>query len=175
MQGVVAGKEGVECPYVRQAALYAVRGAERGVSEITALFEWVKDNIEFRGENQETIQTPLITLQLGAGDCDDHSTLLAAMFQSLGYQTRFNTVSTGGDEDEFSHVYLEVQEKRSGQWIPLDTTVRQSFPGWHASDIRRCQIRASNPASLRSAGLLHGLLTVGVLVFGGGWLLKQVR
>ena len=172
MQSVVSGKEGIENPYVRKAALCAVRGTARGMSEIASIFQWVKDNIEFRGEAAETIQTPLVTLQLGAGDCDDHSTLLAAMYQSLGYETRFNTVSTGGDPDEFSHVYVEVQEKTTGRWLPVDTTVRQSYPGWTVPH-HRMQIRAANPAALRNRGLFTGLICLGILFAGGAWLTKN--
>jgi len=163
MQGQVFGKEGVGSGEVRRAALEAVRGVARGMSEIFAVFQWVKDNIEFRGEYAETLQSPLVTLQLGAGDCDDHSMLLAALYECLGMETRFNTVSTGGEHDEFSHVFCEVRERLTKQWIPVDTTVRQSYPGWSSREIRRSQIRQARPPADRNIGLLAGILAAGAL------------
>ena len=62
MKTFVNGPDGVRNPDVRQAALDAARGSERGMSEIDAVFSWIKDNIEFRGEWGETLQTPKMTL-----------------------------------------------------------------------------------------------------------------
>lgn len=172
MQKVVFGHEGVQNPHVRAAALSAVRGMLRGLDEIHAVFEWVKRNIEFRGEHAETIQTPLITLQLGAGDCDDHSTLLAAMYESIGFETRFNTISTREDpDDQFSHVFLEVKT-RGGVWLPVDTTVGSSYPGWMPPNARRQKIRSVRPASMRN-GWMHDLVWLGLGVAVSGFLLKR--
>ena len=172
MQNVTFGREGVQSPYVRAAALSAVRGMQRGLDEIHAIFEWVKENIEFRGEHAETIQTPLITLQLGAGDCDDHSTLLAAMYESIGFETRFNTMSTREDpDDQFSHVFLEVRT-RGGVWLPVDTTVGSSYPGWHPPNARRQKIRSSRPASSRP-GWVHDLVWLGLGIAASSFLLNR--
>lgn len=175
MQSIVVGPEGVGSPAVRASAIAAVAGTSRGMDEITAVFQWVKDEIEFRGEYSETLQTPLVTLQLGAGDCDDHSTLLAALLQSIGFDTRFNTISTGGENDEFSHVYVEVLEKKTRQWIALDTTVRSSWPGWQPKYFRS-QVRESNPAAVRNGGGMVGtLLAIGALVVAGNWISDRVK
>lgn len=161
MQSIVFGREGVENPHVRAAALDAVRGVQRGMDEITSVFQWVKNNIEFRGEYAETLQTPLITLQLRAGDCDDHTTLLAAMYESLGFETRFNTVAVG-KSNEYSHVFLEVKNRAQGNWLPVDTTVGASYPGWKPGNIRRQKIRASSPAAVRNGGMVKDLFWLGL-------------
>jgi len=138
MQRLVAGPEGVAHPQVRIAAIEAVRGAIKNVDEVDHVLAWVKRNIEFRGEHAETLQSPLVTLQLAAGDCDDHSTLVSAMLSSLGYRTAFKIVATNPDDPQFSHVYVIVKDKRTpGRWIAIDTTVGQSYAGWEPPMIYR--------------------------------------
>jgi transglutaminase-like putative cysteine protease len=137
MEKLVYGAKGVKSWAVRQAAIEAVRGVERGQHEIDSVFHWVRDHIEFRGEYSETLQSPEATLRLGAGDCDDQSTLQAALLASLGYRTRFRTVAMRDDPEEYSHVYLEVLD--AGHWTPLDTTVQGSYPGWEPPQIARSQ------------------------------------
>lgn len=137
MKALVQGAGGVRCPDVRAAALEAARGTERGLSEIDAVFTWVKDHIEFRGEYGETLQEPRITLAWRAGDCDDQSILAAAMLNSLGYLTRFKTIALKDSPDELSHVYVEVFHRPSRQWIPLDPTVARAWPGWQPEEVAR--------------------------------------
>jgi len=138
MEGLVSGPQGQGSALLRQAVLTAVRGSVRNITEIQAWFDWVKRNIEFRGEAEETLQSPEATLTFGAGDCDDHAMLLAAGLKSLGYKTAFKTVGVSGEApEEFTHVYAMVQDKLTGQWIPLDSTVGISYPGWEPDDITR--------------------------------------
>jgi hypothetical protein len=140
MYGAVMGNEGVASAEVRRQALTIVQGvASRDQQgEIAAVLQWVKSNIAFRGEWAETVQTPLVTLQLRAGDCDDQSTLMAALLGSLGYKTRFKTVAADPSAPyAFSHVYIEIFQRKSGQWIALDSTVPQSVPGWQPPRIFR--------------------------------------
>src|SRR5271154_4112178 len=86
MTSLSHGRYGDRAWPVRLAALDAVRGTERGMDEIAAVLDWVKSNIEFRGENGETLQSPVATLEARAGDCDCQSMLAAAMLGWLGYQ-----------------------------------------------------------------------------------------
>jgi transglutaminase-like putative cysteine protease len=158
MQALVHGNTGIRSWVVRKAAVEAVRGVERGQPEIDSVFNWVKDNIEFRGEAGETLQSPEATLNLGAGDCDDQATLIATLLRSLGYQTDFRTVAMQGSEDEFSHVYAVVQDKQTGQWVPLDTTVERAWPGWEPEQIAR--ERTYGAASGNSGGLLGRLFSI---------------
>lgn len=155
MERLVRGPQGIGSWTVRQAAVEAVRGTERGLPEIDSVFNWVKDHIEFRGEAGEYLQSPEATINLGAGDCDDQSTLINALLRSLGYQTDFRTVAMRGSEEEYSHVYCVVQDKRSGRWIPVDTTVERAYPGWEPDEIAR--ERTYGPASHSGGGLLGRL------------------
>lgn len=140
MYGAVMGSEGVHSPEIRRQALSIVQhvASRDQQGEITAILQWVKANIAFRGEYAETVQTPLVTLQLHAGDCDDQSSLMAALLGSLGYKTRFKTVAADPTAPwAYSHVYIEIFQRKSGQWIALDSTVPNSYPGWQPPKIFR--------------------------------------
>jgi len=149
---------------VREAALEAARGADRGIGEIDAVFDWVQRNIEFRGEYGETLQEPRITLRYRAGDCDDQSMLSAAMLQHLGYETRFRTVALRSSPDEFSHVYVEVYDKRAGAWVPLDTTVAGVYPGWQPEEIQRSAEYGYNQPAKISPLVEAGLFVAALLL-----------
>ncbi len=95
--------------------------------EINACFEYVRDNLRYIKDisGVETLADPLQVIQQGQGDCDDKSTLLAAMLESIGHPTRF--VAVGFNAGELSHVYVET---RLGQrWIALDPTEPYNM-GW---------------------------------------------
>lgn len=143
MRAFVDGREGVQNAQIIALATQIVSGvANRDQSgEIQAVFDWVKNNISFRNEDGERLQTPLVTLQLRAGDCDDHSMLMAALLRSLGHTVAFRTVAVNGPD--YSHVYAVVLDKRTKQWIPLDTTVASATPGWQVPNATRTRTYAT--------------------------------
>ena len=160
METLVNGPEGVRSPEVRQAALEAARDSERGMHEIDAVFHWVRDHIEFRGEYGETLQTPKMTLYYGAGDCDDQSVLLKALLKSLGFQARFRTMALRDSADDLSHVYVEVLDRHSRQWLPVDTTVARAWPGWTPENVARS---VEYPVSGGRSPVIDGLIAMGAL------------
>lgn len=145
MKRMLADNEGAGNPEVRRKALDLVKDIPSGdkAGERNAIFQWVKSNIKFRGEYQETLQSALVTMQLGAGDCDDHASLMAALLEAIGHETMFKTVGTDGHR-EYSHVYTVVRDAKSNQWIPVDTTVPTSYPGWESPRITRSKTWGNN-------------------------------
>lgn len=143
MRRLVEGIEGACSPQIRQLALQITQGldAHDKAGQIAAILDWVKQNIDFRGEYKETIQSPMVTaFKLKGGDCDDHSTLIAALLKSLGFKTRFNTVaSDSADPRQFTHVFAEVLDPATRQWTALDSTVQESYPGWRPTRVYREQ------------------------------------
>lgn len=140
MDHLAGGREGAQSPSIRSLAIAVVKPvANRDADgEIQALFNWVKSHIKFRGEHGETLQSPEITVRLAAGDCDCQAVLLAALLRSIGYTTRFVTVAADPREPEsFSHVYIEVFDKKTGGWISLDTTDAKSEVGWRPGAVYR--------------------------------------
>ena len=89
-------------------------------SEVKSIHKFVRDDIRYVRDVRgvETLHTPEKTLEFGQGDCDDKSTLLASLLESIGHRTRF--VAVGFVPGKFSHVYVET--KVGNRWIALETT-----------------------------------------------------
>lgn len=96
--------------------------------EVSALQTWVRDNIRFTRDPEqfELLQTPEKTLEIGAGDCDDQATLLAAMLSALGHPSQF--IAVGFDGGPFSHVL--VRTKIGETWVPVETILPGVTVGW---------------------------------------------
>jgi hypothetical protein len=107
---------------IRHAALSLLRECNQKdyACEVRALHAFVRDCIRYVQDirDVETIATPVKTLELAAGDCDDKSALLASMLESIGHPTRFTAI--GFEPGVFAHVYVETKIGES--WIPLETT-----------------------------------------------------
>ena len=90
-----------------------------------AIYRWVKENILYVRDpiDIETVADPEMTLRIGAGDCDDHSTLIAAMAAAVGIPVRFRVI--GPDPSDFRHIFPELMI--DGRWIPADTTASQNL------------------------------------------------
>jgi hypothetical protein len=96
--------------------------------EAEALFYEVQKRVRYTWDptDYDAFQTPAKTLALRAGDCDDAVSLLGALLRSVGHKVRTRVVQTKG-QSTWNHIYLLVNI--NGQWMPLDTTVKQP-PGW---------------------------------------------
>lgn len=107
---------------VRTKTLSLISGCDQKdyACEVKALHGFVRDAIRYVQDinNVETVQEPQKTLEFMAGDCDDKSTLLGAMLESIGHPTRFMAI--GFEPGIFSHVYVET--RIGANWIPLETT-----------------------------------------------------
>lgn len=106
--------------------------------EVHALFHWVKQHIRYVADprNVETISTPMATLTMQSGDCDDMSVLLASLLEAIGHTTRFVALAFNGEG--YSHVLLETQ--LGSVWVALDPTVPTSVVGWKPPDATRGMI-----------------------------------
>lgn len=70
----------------------------------------------------EMVKTPSATLETRRYDCDCVATLIAAMLLALGIQARFLAVKfhNNANDDEFSHVFTQGYDSRTGTWITID-------------------------------------------------------
>ena len=120
-------------PDIRQCAISLIflTPEKDEKSEATAIFEFVRDSIRYTRDinNVETIAAPMKTLQCQIGDCDDQSTLLAALLESVGYETRF--IVAGYSTKNPEHVYIQVYV--NGAWWSCDPTEQHLF-GWFPPD-----------------------------------------
>lgn len=103
--------------------------AQNYANEVQEVFYYVRDQIRYLMDinGVETIQTPVFTLQHRYGDCDDKSTLLAALLESIGHPSRFIAVGYHAP-GEFDHVFVETLI--GTRWTPLDAIVPDAEPGW---------------------------------------------
>jgi len=109
---------------VRELAMSLVSdvpGRKNWRGQVRALHSFVQNSIQYVRDivNVETLQTPAMTLQYGAGDCDDQATLLAALLQSIGHPARFVAIALR-PRGPFAHVYTET--KIDDRWYPLEST-----------------------------------------------------
>jgi transglutaminase-like putative cysteine protease len=113
---------------VRTLALRLTRGIPQydPVGEVAALHGFARDAITYREdiEDTETVQTPVYTLQEGAGDCDDKVTLLCTLLTCLGYKTCFFAVGFGGP---YEHVLAGV--RMGTRWLPMETVIPECSCG----------------------------------------------
>lgn len=120
-------------PMIRHKAisLTAHLPSKKFSGEVDALFSFARDRIRYIQdvEDVETIQTPDVTLYNAAGDCDDKSTLLSALLESIGHKTRFRAI--GLTPGEYEHVYVETLI--GNDWIPLDCTENVQV-GWQPAE-----------------------------------------
>jgi len=124
---------------IRELASRLVRDIPQydSAGEVRAIHAFVRDFIRYTGDIRkvETLQTPRYTLESGVGDCDDKSTLLAALLESIGRATRFVAVGFG-DGAGHSHVLVEVRAGRAGRWVPLET-IKPVEAGWGPANVKR--------------------------------------
>lgn len=100
-------------------------------SEAETLFNFVRDDVRYIPDvlGIETLTEPAFVLQRLSGDCDDKSTLLAALLESVGKPTRFVLAGYTPELREFEHVYLQTLIE--GEWLNADPSVPVPF-GWEA-------------------------------------------
>jgi transglutaminase-like putative cysteine protease len=124
---------------IRELAARLVRDLPQydTAGEIRALHAFVRDFIRYTSDiaGVETLQTPRATLEMGVGDCDDKSTLLAALLESINKKTRFVAVGFG-EGSGHSHVLVEVRVGKAGRWVPLET-IKPVEAGWGPANVKR--------------------------------------
>ena len=101
-------------------------------AELVAIQHFCRDQIRYTRdvEGVETLRTPVQTLKLGAGDCDDKSILFCSLAGSVGFPTRFCAIGVRGEP--FSHVM--PQARLGSGWINCETIVAGVEIGWFPPD-----------------------------------------
>lgn len=128
-------RSGKKTPLIRELALRIVNPIPpkdwRG--EITAIRDYVRSNIRYTRDIRgvETLQSPVQTLRLRAGDCDDMAILTASLLESIHHPTKFTAI--GFAPNQFCHVY--PQTKIAHKWVTVETTEPVRL-GWIPHGIR---------------------------------------
>lgn len=121
--------------------------------EMAACFYYVRNNIRYALDpnDLEVIQAPAQTLQLGYGDCDDMSILLATLLESIGHLCAFMALGFG-ELGEYSHVIVICSGAGETDWTALDPTEPHP-PGWFPPGVT-CDMVA--PITQPAADMLQG-------------------
>jgi transglutaminase-like putative cysteine protease len=131
-----------------------------------AVAGWVQRNVTYVNEGEETFQTPLATLRFGYGDCDDLTTLIASLVESLGIPCEL--VALGWAERErlfgrpvaagwanvlptatYRHIFPRAVISSAGQVlrVPLDATLDQPVE-WRTDPVALAASRGVKPTTL---------------------------
>lgn len=109
-------------PQIVALAKEIVTGEKDKLKAARLIYEWVYKNIE----KVPTITIPMATevLKTKRGDCNEHTTLYAALARAAGIPTRIALGLTHKDGFFYYHAWPEIFVK---QWIAVDPTLGQ-FP-----------------------------------------------
>lgn len=114
-------------PPLRELAMRIVREVpnQNFAGEAATLQKWVQNKIRYVMDvnGVETLQSPMVTLRLEQGDCDDMAILLATLLQCIGHKTRFRAVGFNGGR--LSHVFPETLVGR--RWMTMECTKPLAF------------------------------------------------
>ena len=129
------------------------------LSEARALFSYVAKRVRYQKDpvGLETVQSPTVTLNLGAGDCDDHSGLVAGLAAAVGIPARFRVV--GYSPDRLVHIFPELFI--NGSWWPADTTEPQQGFGWRPPKFPYERLYRMDGQVMNVAGLQTSLVSGG--------------
>lgn len=141
MKSLVLSPWGHRNPEVIWITKKAVEGVSPGPAKdyeamAGAILKFMKEHVNYELDpaGLEYVQTPHYTIANGgSGDCDDHSTAIAAMAMALGMKAGFRTVKgDSGRKDQWSHVYavIGVPDKGKTKWLTADSTQPESYLGW---------------------------------------------
>lgn len=113
-----------------------------------ALLKWVQQNIYYVNEPGERLQSPLYTLKVGYGDCDDMVIVLASFLESMRFPWKLvisGPTASGkvigyieGEnprklrQAKWSHIYLAIGDKpfKPNAWNFAEPTLRGAELGW---------------------------------------------
>jgi transglutaminase-like putative cysteine protease len=96
-----------------------------GMCELQAIYQFVVQNVRYTGDisKVDTFAGPLRVLQMGGGDCDEHSLVNAALAMANGFDAKVRITSNRGQT--WDHIYCMVgfPKGRTSSWIALDSTM----------------------------------------------------
>jgi len=98
------------------------------LQEAKTLYGYIVGRVRYQKDpvDLETVQSPTVTLGLGAGDCDDLSGLVAGLAMAVGMPARFRVIGYG--DNDLVHIFPELFA--AGRWWPADATEPHRGFGW---------------------------------------------
>lgn len=109
---------------------------------VTAIARWVQKNVIYVNEGVETFQSPVRTLTYRRGDCDDFTTLIASLIESIGIPSQLVGVEWKGS---MRHIFPRALI--DGKRVPLDATLNEDV-GLYTNPIDISIARGDQPKVL---------------------------
>lgn len=97
---------------------------ETAWEKVEAIYDWVREKVEFHDNQGGTVQGALATLRDGTGDCDEMTALFVALCRAKGIPARMVRVP-GHCYPEF---YLQDRDGK-GRWFPCQAAGTRAFGG----------------------------------------------
>jgi len=114
-------------PLIKQVATKIATQScpESKICQAKALYYFVKDNMKYVSDPyaKEYVASPVETLKVGGGDCDDGALLLASLIKSIGIETKIIIIP--------GHAFIKAsmpeapRKYRIGDWVYMDWTCRK--------------------------------------------------
>lgn len=108
--------------YKLGSEIVSIAGSRDVYAQCVALFVLVDKNVTYVKDIHgiDTYQSPIQTLALGRGDCDDFTILFAAIAMSMGIPVQAKVIRTSNAKT-WSHIYPLLGIGNA--WYPADATV----------------------------------------------------
>jgi transglutaminase-like putative cysteine protease len=106
-------------PDVQHLASELCARAQGPADKARTLHAYVRQHVAFQPEEEETFRSPLVTLRLGLGDCDDQAVCVAALAQAAGLDAHIASLRDA--EGEIAHVATQIRV--GGAWLWAETTI----------------------------------------------------
>jgi transglutaminase-like putative cysteine protease len=106
------------------------------VGELRCLHAFVRDHVRYVRDvvGVETLQTPVQTLNVLSGDCDDKAMLFCSLAGSIGFETRYAAIGVRGEP--FSHVMAQALLDPDSGYVNAETILTDPPVelGWEPPD-----------------------------------------
>lgn len=118
-------------------------------AEARAIHQFVRKNVRYQRDplRADAFTSPSRTLDMEAGDCDDHAILIGSLLESAGHHAGLRVIQSKWAES-WNHVYALVGLPPGGptRWVPMDTTEPHPF-GWEAPGAAEAE-RTGQPSGI---------------------------
>jgi transglutaminase-like putative cysteine protease len=120
----ILAKAGARTTTIRRLAIEITAPYKNDVQKLEAVHKWIRDNIAFIQDTAgaETFQTPVKTLDLKGGDCDDLAILARAILASIGFICRWGLVYHGASARHI-FVWVYYPARRAMFRVAFDVTM----------------------------------------------------
>ena len=111
-------------PEVKKLAEQITAEKSKAWDKAEAIYDWVREHVEFEDNRHEAAKGTLQTLNDGTGDCDEMTSVFVAVCRTAGIPARMVRVP--------DHVYPEfylLDPKGIGHWFPCQAAGTRAFGG----------------------------------------------